>query len=156
MSTPPKKCVLVVTGEFTFGGAAFLTLRHQQRLLAQYEIDFLVTGPCEDEMLRELPEIISLYRLSTSPFEHTPGVLGSMDALGCLELFLKRGLTEPLVRSYQAVLATSVFADWRVCIAVSVARAERKLVFLLDEALAEYPQQSPRDQSAIDSGLAGS
>ena len=153
MSTPPKKCVLVVTGEFTFGGAAFLTLRHMKRLLAQYEIDFLVTGPCEDEMLRELPEIISLYRLSTSPFEHTPDVLGSMDALGCLELFLKRGLTEPLVRSYQAVLATSVFADWRACIAVSVARAERKLVFLLDEALAEYPQQSPRDQSAIDSCL---
>ncbi|MBL0037921.1 MAG: hypothetical protein IPP36_03945 [Nitrosomonadales bacterium] len=43
------------------GGAAFLALRHIQRLVPDYDIDLLVTGSCADGMLRQLPQQVSVF-----------------------------------------------------------------------------------------------
>jgi len=34
-----------------------------QRLVPDYDIDLLVTGPCAEEMLRQLPQQVSVFTL---------------------------------------------------------------------------------------------
>jgi len=121
-----KEKILFLAREFTKGGAAFLALRHIRRLQSRYDIDFLVTGPCDDEMIGLLPEGIELFRLNATPIQ------SDSEAIDALAELLNRKII-PLLRSYRALLATSVLTDWHACAVVGLARAGRKLVFVVDE-----------------------
>jgi glycosyltransferase involved in cell wall biosynthesis len=144
MNPPSLHRILIVAREFTVGGAAYLALRHMRRLRPRYEIDVLITGPCEEEMLSQAPDGVSIFRLGAE------GVITADDDLNCLELFLKYRQIPPFQRLYLAVLATSVFPDWQACIAVSLARASRKLVFLVDEGLGYHVQLSRPERIAME------
>lgn len=148
--------LLVVAQELVAGGAAYLAVRHIQRLSPHFAIDLVVTGPCDPAMLRRLPAGVQVFQLDGATVGSAVDSLGSADPLGALELILARRHIAPLQRSYRAVLATSVLRDWRACVAVSVAHAPRKLTFLVDETLAGYAALRPREQSAIDGCLLAS
>lgn len=63
VNTLTRHRILFLAQEFMAGGAAFLALRHMQRLVPDYDIDLLVTGPCVGEMLRQLPRQVSVFAL---------------------------------------------------------------------------------------------
>ncbi len=149
----PKKRILFIAWEFTPGGAALLALRHIRRLVSIYDIDFLVTGPADERMLSRLPAEVGLFRLQMGHRDTGAYSLGEQDSLGSMELFLQREKIEPLQRDYHAVLGTSVFPDWRACVAFSLARSPRKIVFLVDEGLIFFSKQSLRERSSVESCL---
>jgi glycosyltransferase involved in cell wall biosynthesis len=145
--------LLFIAWELTRGGAAYMAVRHMRRLISRYDIDLLITGPADSYMLSHLPEGVRVFRLEMGHLNSAAYSLGQQDSLGGMELFLLRQSIEPLQRDYHAVLATTVFRDWRASMAVSLARSPRKLVFLVDEALSFFPDQSPRGQSAVEACL---
>ena len=136
-----SKRILFIAREFTLGGAAYLALRHMQRLILYYEIDLLITGEFDDVMLRQLPDQVNVIKLED---EET---IYSQNYAKQLEFFLKYRKARVFQYKYCAVLATSVFPDWKACIALSLVRAPQKLVFLVDESLAAY--HSPTDLHAF-------
>ncbi|HWB58246.1 MAG TPA: glycosyltransferase [Chthoniobacteraceae bacterium] len=137
--------ILFVAREFTGGGAARLALGHIRRLAARYEIDLLVTGVCDEKMVALLPAGVTFFRLDAYHIQS--------DA-PCADFFA-RYRDEPVFRrEYRAVLATAVFATWHACFAVNLTRAGRKLVFLVDEELATYPELRLEQRHAVDCCLA--
>ncbi|MES2935543.1 MAG: glycosyltransferase [Pseudomonadota bacterium] len=144
MSLQARERILFLAQEFMLGGAAYLALRHMRRLLPHYEIDLLVTGPCDDEMRHQLPQQISVFTLESS------SIKSDVNALWGLESLLRQRQMPPFQRVYRAVLATSVFPSRRACIAMSLIQAQRKLVFLVDERLVRYPRLLLPERSAIE------
>ena len=71
----------------------------------------------------------------------------------CLDLVLAARALPPFQRAYHALLATSVFPSRRACLAMSLVQARRKLLFLVDERLARYPQRLLPERSAIECAL---
>ncbi len=148
-----KKKILFIAWEFTPGGAALLALRYIQRLISIYDIDFLITGPADARMLSRLPVGVGLFRLQMGHRDTGAYSLGEQDSLGSMELFLQRQKIEPLQRDYDAVLGTSVFPDWRACVALSLSRSRRKIIFLVDEGLVFFSKQSLRERTSVESCL---
>jgi glycosyltransferase involved in cell wall biosynthesis len=147
VNTLPRYRILFLAQEFVAGGAAFLALRHMQRLASDYDIDLLVTGPCADEVLHQLPQQVSVFTLDAQSWR------ADVNALWCLDLVLAARALPPFQRSYHALLATSVFPSRRACLAMSLVQARRKLLFLVDERLARYPQRLLPERSAIECAL---
>jgi glycosyltransferase involved in cell wall biosynthesis len=141
--------LLIVARELTRGGAAYLALRHARRLSAQYPVDVLVTGPCDDDFLAEFPEQIPVYRLDESPL--------TRDADWCRVLHrfaLDHSQATPFRRQYHTLLATSTFPDLSACAAVCTVRASRRLLFLVDESLAFYPGLGPPERDVVEQCVA--
>ncbi len=141
----PAGRLLIVARELTRGGAAYLALRYARQLCDRYAIDVLVTGPVDDELRRELPANVDIFSLGDgpSPLDGPP--------LDVLHQFIRwHQDLPPFQRSYRAVLATSIFQDWRACAAVSTVRADRRLVFLIDECLIRYHGLGPPERSIVE------
>jgi glycosyltransferase involved in cell wall biosynthesis len=147
VNTLPRHRILFLAQEFVAGGAAFLALRHMQRLVPAYDIDLLVTGPCADEMLRQLPQQVSVFTLDAQSWR------ADVNALWCLDLVMAARALPPFQHAYHALLATSVFPSRRACLAMSLVQARRKLLFLVDERLAQYPQRLLPERCAIECTL---
>lgn len=123
-----SESILLVAREFTGGGAAFLILRHVQRLGNARPIDLLITGPVCPVMAGLLPDWVTLAQLETTAGTLERGLLATRDALvSAQHPFLER--------EYSAVLGTSLFPDMAACAAFSVSRARRKVLVLLDEGM---------------------
>lgn len=142
--------VLFLTQEFTYGGAAYLTLRHIQRLSGSFAVELLITGSVDSRMIEQLPPEITVYRPEWSCGGSLKDIPLKADALGSLEFLCKSSDHPALHNHYEALLATSVFFDFRAAIAVSLIKADRKLVFLVDEALRGFPLFPDRDAAAIE------
>ena len=141
----PADRLLIVARELTRGGAAYLALRYARRLCERYAIDVLVTGPADDEFLEELPAGVTIFPLGEGPSRHE----GS--ALRCLHQFIKRHQETPVFqRSYRAVLATSIFPDWRACALATTVRADRRLICLVDECLVCYHGLGPPERGILE------
>lgn len=48
------------------------------------------------------------------------------------------------------MLGTSILASWQACTAYALARSGKKILFLVDEALASHPQELPRKKEAVE------
>ena len=151
MSKPENQRILFIVQEFTPGGAAYLCIKWIKRLIAHYDIDLMIIGPHEAKMLAELPEAVSIFssncnrlasRLLNSP--------GAASPLGALSFFRQRTELPPLNREYHAVLGTSILASWQACTAYVLARSGKKIIFLVDEALAAHPHESPRKKNVAE------
>ncbi len=136
---PGPERLLIIARELTRGGAAYLALRHARRLSPRYSVDFLVTGPCDEDFLRELPEEMTVYRLGPAPLDQEG------DWCCALHQFALDHREElPFRQVYHTVLATSTFPDLRACAAVCTVRTSRRFLFLVDESLAFYSRlESP-------------
>lgn len=143
MITSSRKRILFVAQEFIFGGAAWLALRHMRRMLSRYEIDLLVTGRWEEGMLRQLPGGVSVFKLDANSVEQDAHALSP-------RIYLKLCETPLLQRNYDAALGTSLFPDLGACVAMFFVKAGRKLLFLVDEGLAGYPQLGLQERKLID------
>lgn len=135
--------LLIVASELTRGGAAYLALRHAERLARRFAVDILVTGPCDNALLEEFPNHASVFRAGDCPQLHD----FEIDRVG--QFLLHHAQLPPFQRAYRAVLATSVFWDPCACVAACAVRSGELLVFLVDEALARFPQLAPPEQNAI-------
>lgn len=78
IDTLPRHRILFLAQEFVAGGAAFLALRHMQRLVPDYDIDLLVTGPYANGMLRQLPQQVSIFHWMHSRGEPTSMRCGAL------------------------------------------------------------------------------
>jgi len=145
----PNKRILFIVQELTAGGAAYLCIKWIRRLVNHYQIDLLIIGPYEVKMLDALPPGVSVFHAGQSAFSATCDRLGSISALGALRLFMRRNKIPPLAVEYQAVLATSILASWQACIAFALCRSQRKILFLVDEALASCAQARALRRNAV-------
>lgn len=132
MSSRPS--ILFLAREFTLGGAALLALRHMLRLLSSYDIDLLVTGPCDKSMLKRLPASIQVFTIEPIEPRHSADVIEQVEQVEQLQYQLQQ-LVRPC---YDALLATSLFPDWTACTAAFVQPAKTKLIFIVDEMLTDY------------------
>ncbi|HVM31555.1 MAG TPA: glycosyltransferase [bacterium] len=149
----PPQPILFIAREFTNGGAAYQAVRLMERLRDRYAIDFLIAGPAEPAMLAMVPPGVSVFELGMGHPEQAAYSLGDQDSLGAMELILRRAGIPPFEKAYHAVLATSVFPNWRAALAVSLVQSPRKLVCLVDEALLAFPRMAPREKAAVESCL---
>lgn len=150
MKPPARARLLVIACEFNPGGAAWLALRHMDRLQSRFEIDLLVIGPAAADMLARLPPGVAVYHLPgprTGPWDR---LRGRADPLGAL--WLPPALA-PFRRSYRAVLVVSFVWNWQAARAVALVDAPRKALVLLDEGLARYPRLAARERAAIEGCL---
>ena len=121
--------ILFIAREFTAGGAAYLAVRHLQRLASDARrIDLLVTGPVAPALVGELPAGVTVHRLDVGPDPVSQGLLATREAVAaaghpCLEA------------GYDAVVGSSLFPDLVACAAFATCRGRRKLLVLLDECL---------------------
>ncbi len=120
--------ILVIAKEFTEGGAAYLALRHLQRMAGSRQIDVLVTGAVSEPLAAELPHGIRLTRLAIERDIVAQGLLATREAIAAAEL-------PCLGRDYGAVIGTSLFPDMPACAAFALCRGRRKMLVLLDEGL---------------------
>lgn len=145
MSKTENQRILFIVQELTAGGAAYLCIKWIKRLIAHYDIDLLIIGPHEAKMLTELPAAVSIFSSNcnrlASRFLNSPG---AASPLGALPFFMRRTELAPLNREYHAVLGTSILASWQACTAYALAHSGKKIIFLVDEALAGHPQELPR------------
>jgi len=139
--------ILVIARELTVGGAAYLAVRHLQRLaVAGREIDLLVTGPVAPRMAAELPAGVRLSRLDLGPVDDAAGLLAIHEAIAAAE--------HPfLADDYDAVVGTSLFPEVVPCAAFHLARGRRKLLVLLDEGLLGLPDPPPDLDAAMRSAV---
>ena len=139
--------ILVIARELTVGGAAYLAVRHLQRLaVAGREIDLLVTGPVTPRMAGELPAGVRLSRLDLGPVDDAAGLLAIHEAIAAAE--------HPfLADDYDAVVGTSLFPEVVPCAAFHLARGRRKLLVLLDEGLLGLPDPPPDLDAAMRSAV---
>jgi len=144
----PVDRLLIVARELTRGGAAYLALRHARRLAERYPIDVLVTGPSDDDFVREFPAGVNVYQLGDGPSRPEGPPLRFLH-----QFLLEHQATPPFQRSYRAVLATSIFPDWPACAAATTVRAARRLVFLVDEGLVRYPGLGPPERGIVDRSI---
>jgi len=139
---------LIVAREMTRGGAAYLALRHARTLCELDRVDVLVTGPCDDDFLAEFPESVTVYRLAgaTLPVRE--------DWRSLLRSFAEEHADlPPFRRRYRAALGTSIFPDLVACAALCAARADRRMLFLVDESLGFYELLSPEGRSVVEQCL---
>lgn len=152
MSKPVKQRILFIVQEFTSGGAAYLCIKWIRRLIAHYDIDLMIIGPHEAKTLAELPAAVAVFNADSSGLT-SPGYMDRLrarSALGALPLLMRRTEFIPLGREYHAVLGTSILASWQACTAYALARSGKKILFLVDEALANHPQELPRKKEAVE------
>jgi glycosyltransferase involved in cell wall biosynthesis len=142
--------LLIVARELTRGGAAYLALRHAQRLSRRYAVDVLCTGPWDEVFVSEFPSSVCLYRLEPGLLEPAAIPLQTVH-----EFALRHRAMSPFQLAYRAVLATSIFPDWPACAAVSAVRASRRLIFLVDEGLVRYPGLGPPERAVVDHCILG-
>ena len=141
----PSNRVLIVAKELTRGGAAHLALRYASRLCRHYPVDILVTGAVDWGFLDELSVGVQVYRLENVPTKPEPTALRTFHRVA----FENRKL--PVFQThYRAVLATSVFPDWVACAAVAAVRASKRLLFLVDEGLAQFPDLTAVEQAILE------
>lgn len=121
--------LLFIAREFTEGGAAYLALRHLERLATPArEIDLVVTGLVSPRMAAALPAGVRVSRLDLGPLADGAGLLE-------IRLALRAAKHPCLTREYDAVIGTSLFPELVPCAAFCLARGHRKLLVLLDEGL---------------------
>lgn len=132
------------------GGAGYLCIKWINRLVDVYEIDLLIIGPYEAKMLTELPAKVSIFTSRRSISRSACDRLGAWSPLGVMQFFVRRAEIPMLSRDYQAVLGTSILASWRACTAFALARSTRKIIFLVDEALASHPAEQPRKRNTAE------
>ena len=145
--------ILFIVQELMLGGAGYLAIKWIRKLISLYDIDILILGPYENKMLAELPESVPVYTLERSLFKSALYRLGSGSPLGAVPFFMERGEILPLKKNYRAILGTSILGNWRACLAFSLAQAPQKIIFLVDEALAPYIQESTLKRNMIDLSL---
>lgn len=151
MSKPTNHRILFIVQELTSGGAAYLCIKWIKRLIAHYDIDLLIIGPQEAKMLAELPATVSIF--STDGSRLTSLCRNRYEAqspLGVLPFFMRRTELLPLNRDYHAVLGTSILASWQACTAYALARSDKKIIFLVDEALAGHLHELPRKKNVTE------
>jgi glycosyltransferase involved in cell wall biosynthesis len=139
--------ILLVAREFVEGGAAYLAVRHLQRLaVAGREIDLLVTGPVSPRMTAQLPAEVRWSRLDLPGLATDAGLLATREAIAAAE--------HPfLADDYEAVVGTSLFPEVVPCAAFRLARGRRKLLVLLDEGLLGLPDPPPDLDAAMRSAV---
>jgi len=120
--------LLCIAREFTLGGAAFLALRHLQRLPLPIHVDFLVTGPVSHEMRSRLPGHVNLHETGWSQ------ALAGLHTLDLREALLD-SRHECLRERYDGALGTSLFADPAACATYCLCKASSKALCLVDEVL---------------------
>jgi glycosyltransferase involved in cell wall biosynthesis len=121
---PSEASLLLIARELEHGGASYLLLRHLAVLAPRYaRIDVLITGPIAPDLTARLPANATLHSLAFPDPHDLLTLRVTLDALRhpCLE------------RSYDALLATSLFPDAVACVAFAWARAKRRVLVLLDE-----------------------
>jgi glycosyltransferase involved in cell wall biosynthesis len=119
---------LWIAREFTPGGAAYLALRHLQRMPEPVPVDLLVTGQVSPELRSQLPQHVTL---------HDTGWTAEFHALSVLDL--REAILDSchacMTETYDAALGTSLFADPAACTAYCLCRARSKSLCLVDEVL---------------------
>jgi len=120
--------LLVIARELRAGGAAYLIVRHLQRLPAGLTVDLLITGPVDPVLQDALPGAVTLQRLPDGTG------LDAADGLS-LRMALRKLAHSCLEQPYDAVIGSSLFPDITACTAFCLAQGGRKLVVLLDEGL---------------------
>lgn len=133
--------------ELNAGGAAYLCVRWINRLINNYEIDLLIVGHYEEKMLKDLPKEVSVFIWKDSFFSTLLDRLSASSPLGTIPFLLRSKHFDPLNQEYHAILATSILASWRACAAFAKASSAKKILFLVDEALATHQHDSFRKQN---------
>ncbi len=136
--------LLIVAREFTRGGAALLAVRHARALRASHPLDLLVTGPCDEDLLEELPAGVCVYRIDCGPLH-----LESYPVRMLHRFRRAHRHMPPFQRHYRAVLATSIFPDLTACAAFAAVRASRRFLFLVDEGLKSYAEFEPAERNFV-------
>jgi glycosyltransferase involved in cell wall biosynthesis len=144
MTHSKKRRILFISRELTLGGAAFLTVRYINRLIPYFDIDLLIVGPTDPIMVNLLSGEAGIYTISNL-HDKRP-----VDALDCFNLVLEHAESAPFHHTYDVGIATSVFPDWGSCIVFSKIRAAKKLTFLVDESLSQYPFLESTKQACVD------
>jgi glycosyltransferase involved in cell wall biosynthesis len=129
MTGKTRKNILFVVRELTLGGAAFLAIRHIQRLSASCRIELLITGSCDTGMTDLLPAEVIVHRANSGvPNQKT-------SVIDCHEWFAEQRNLPPFNKRYDAILGTSLFPDIQACVAFTRIDSPRKLLFLVDESI---------------------
>lgn len=148
LSKPAKHRILFIVQEFTAGGAAFLAIKWIRKLIEHYDIDLMIVGPLETKMLAELPAAVSVVGTNLSSFKlryfHK---LHAWSPLGAIPFMRQLRKLPSLNKDYHAVLATSILASWQACVSYILARSDKKILFLVDEALASYQHALPQNKN---------
>ncbi len=147
MNTNDRPRILFLAREFTWGGAAFLAVRHMARLVPHCTVDLLVVGPTEERMLAKVPGDVSVFTIDPSLLDPEAEVPG-----GVQFALLHHGLF-PFQSCYDAVLATSIFPDWAACVALQMVHSDRKIVFLVDEGLTFRHQTGSIAEATVEAAL---
>lgn len=144
MQTLLSNKILFISRELTLGGAAFLTVRYINRMIPDFEIDLLVTGPISDQVLSVLSSSVQVFQLELTD-QSFP--LDSLDAFSQINPY--RNLP-PFQKTYDAVIGSSLFPSWEACLSFSLVRALKKYTFLVDESLIHYSGFNPVQRSCVD------
>lgn len=115
-----NKKIIFVSREFLVGGAGYLTLRHIQQLISDYDIDLLITGPTDQQMLNQLPPAVQIYTFNFND---------SYDDKFIVHFFIENRTLAIFSNVYSAVLGTAILPDFRAASIMSLLKAKKKFFF---------------------------
>ena len=148
-SNKPQK-ILILTREFTLGGACYLAIRLIKKLVIQYHVDLLIVGPSDDEMLAELPKSVSTYKLNPNASNFKSGYFGTQNIVNQITFTKTLHTLVPFNNFYDVLISTSIFPSWPACVAHANINARHKIIFLVDESLGCFNSLSLGTKTAVE------
>lgn len=153
MNKSSRLKILFIAQELCKGGAAFLCVNWINRLVTKYDIDLLITGEYDEEIVSELPSSVNVIINKRSLIKSIFYRLGVSSPLGSIRFIVKSLNAITNNRFYNAVIGTSILANWQASSAFCLANSPNKIIFLVDEALASYPHDNLRKKALTELSL---
>ena len=135
IQTLNKPRLLFITSDLVAGGASLLTLNWIDALLDEYEIDLLVCGKCDAQMLSRIPSQVRLYTFYKQKYRPFLFKKSKIIPISAFSDLLSAYHPNLINHRYHALIGTSVFWKRNACLAFLTLKAKTKICFLLDECL---------------------